>query len=296
MNMKILVISDVINWKPYKKIFNQVKPEIVLLAGDLISDGFASFWSMKDFKELEKQEKKLIKEYNVKVENKNGILHVTHLDISPPGQISYLDAREELKRKLRKSKQFYEYVKKNHVEKFYEFIEFAGKKAHVLIVKGDHDSDFSKFYNIKKINSIPGCHEISGKLIEINKIKFLGLGHTHTHYLKKLKPLIEKYKNKIDVILCHSEQNKISRLKDFNPKLIVRGHFGIGRYKVLDTPAIFSQGADYSIIEYEINNKPKINIYKDEKIISRKKMTCAPWFSEKTEFELYPWLKEYNNK
>lgn len=294
--MKILVISDVVNWEPYKKIFNKVKPKIVLLAGDLISDGFASFWSMKNFKELEKQEKKLMKDYNVKVENKNGMLYVTHLGVSPPGQKSYFDAREELKRKLQKSKKFYEYVNKNHVEKFYDFIQYAGKKASVLIVKGDHDSDFSKFYNLKKINSISGCYEISGKFIEINKIKFLGLGHTHTHYLKKLKPLIEKYKNKMDIILCHSEQNKISRLKEFNPKLIVRGHFGIGKYKILDIPAVFSQGADYSIIEFESNKKPKIVLYRDKKIISSKKMTCAPWFSEKTEFELYDWLKPYNNK
>jgi 3',5'-cyclic AMP phosphodiesterase CpdA len=45
--MKILVISDVIKWKGYEKIVDENQPDVIILAGDLTSDGFASFWISK---------------------------------------------------------------------------------------------------------------------------------------------------------------------------------------------------------------------------------------------------------
>lgn len=32
-------------------------------------------------------------------------------------------------------------AQQSHVEKFYQFLEYAGKRAIVLVVKGDHDED-----------------------------------------------------------------------------------------------------------------------------------------------------------
>ncbi|MHA1665616.1 MAG: metallophosphoesterase family protein [Candidatus Njordarchaeales archaeon] len=39
--MKILAFSDVIRWAGFKEIVNREKPNVVCLAGDLVSDGFA---------------------------------------------------------------------------------------------------------------------------------------------------------------------------------------------------------------------------------------------------------------
>ena len=41
----ILFISDVVSWDDYKKIFDEARPEIVMMGGDLVSDGIAEFWS-----------------------------------------------------------------------------------------------------------------------------------------------------------------------------------------------------------------------------------------------------------
>ena len=43
--MKILVISDIIRWKGFEEIFDNVKPDVVVLPGDLTSDGFAAVWN-----------------------------------------------------------------------------------------------------------------------------------------------------------------------------------------------------------------------------------------------------------
>ena len=43
--MKFLILSDVHSWDRFKEIFEKVKPDYLLLAGDLTSDGGARFWT-----------------------------------------------------------------------------------------------------------------------------------------------------------------------------------------------------------------------------------------------------------
>jgi predicted phosphodiesterase len=43
--MKILVFSDIYEWVGYERVFDEVQPEVVVLAGDLTCDGGVSFLS-----------------------------------------------------------------------------------------------------------------------------------------------------------------------------------------------------------------------------------------------------------
>ncbi len=42
--MRILAFSDVRKWHGYERLVDRCRPEVVALAGDLISDGGAAFW------------------------------------------------------------------------------------------------------------------------------------------------------------------------------------------------------------------------------------------------------------
>jgi len=173
----------------------------------------------------------------------------------------WINVLESLRDKYENTSKFQEIRKKLHVNKFYQFLKYAGKKSKVLIVKGDHDEDFEGDYVLEKINEISGCKEISGKIIDIKGLRFLGLGFNETHYLRVLKPIIEEFKEKIDVVITHCEQNKIPLISSLKPKIIIRGHFGSGKYLVNDIPAVFTMGVKYTIIEFENKKIPKILQY-----------------------------------
>jgi len=185
-NTRILACSDFGSYKGFIEIFDQNKPDLLLLAGDLTSDGRAEFWG--------------------------------------PEVVEWVDGKfvvtPELK--LRKT---------THVEKFYGVLKHASRNSKVFVVKGDHDDDFEGDYDVERINSIKNCHEISGKLVTFRNIRILGLGYYETHYLRTLRPLIEKMKDKIDVVLTHAEQRRLPLITQIRPELIIRGHFGLGRYK-----------------------------------------------------------------
>jgi Icc-related predicted phosphoesterase len=316
--MKILVISDVVKWEGYEKIVDENQPDVVILAGDLTSDGFASFWSKREelieqLPDYQEEKKKLEKELSkrlseIRQEYKNpttvtftykNIRRTVHWFLSPPSQNEIIKVEKEVlldglkeKYKPRIEKKFLELRKKTHVDLFYKFLEYAGKKSKVLVVKGDHDDDFEGDYIVEKINRIYGCKEISGKLVKIDGLHFLGLGFDETHYLRILKPLIEEFKGKVDVVITHCEQNKMPLVSLLKPRIIIRGHFGFGKYLVNDIPAVFTMGVKYTIIEFEKEKLPKIIQYlTDTKILE--KVSCKPWFSQVSEYEKYPWLKPY---
>ncbi|MGB9760765.1 MAG: metallophosphoesterase family protein [Thermoproteota archaeon] len=205
---------------------------------------------------------------------------------------------DELKEKCKPEvkKKFLEFRKKMHVDLFYKFLEYAGKKSKVLVVKGDHDEDFERDYIVEKINKIPGCKEISSKFVEINGLRFLGLGFNETHYLRILRPLIEEFKGKVDVVVTHCEQDRMPLVSLLKPKIIIRGHFGSGKYLVNDIPSVFTADVKYTIIELENKKFPKILQYtvgKNEELKILEKGSCKPWLSEFSEFERYKWLKPY---
>jgi len=269
--MKILAFSDVIEWKGYKELINKTKPDVICLAGDLVSDGFARFW----YKALEQ-----IPSYQEEIKKLGN-----NLEDSWKIEEKYKNT-EEYRKNLKR-------LEKIHSDKFYEFIKFAGKRSKVLVVKGDHDE---KYYSREKINNIPGCREISGECVEIEGLYFLGLGYNETHYLRVLKQLIEKFKEKVDIVVTHCEQNRMPFVSLLKPKIIIRGHFGSGKYLVNGIPSVFTAFVKYTIIEMNNTKLVKIRQYivdRNGQVKLLKKGSCKPLLSNISEFEMYKWLKPY---
>ncbi len=294
--MKILAFSDVVKWEGYERLVDKIKPDAICLAGDLTSDGFASFWS-EAIEQIPAYQKEL-KKMGIKFTREKNFVFCQWIDNKKPRELrnNILNIVETVERKYRNSKEFFEIRKRMHVDRFYQFLEFAGKKSKVLIVKGDHDEDFEGDYLPEKINKIAGCKEISGKVVEINGFHFLGLGFNETHYLRTLKPLIERFKGKVDIVVTHCEQNKIPLVSLLKPKIIIRGHFGSGKYLVNDIPSVFTMGVKYTVIELERKRLPKILQYsvdRNGKVKLLEKGSCRPCFSGVSEFERYKWLKPY---
>jgi len=299
--MKILAFSDVTSWKGYEKLVDEIHPDVVTLAGDLTSDGFASFWNdaVEPIPEFQMEKERLLGRFNA-VEKAKNFYHYTKKKGDKNFNEKWFDeltnALHSLRHNFMDTKEFLENRKKMHVDKFYKFLRYAGKKSEVLVIKGDHDNDFEGDYDSEKINKISGCKEISGKSMQIKEFSFLGLGFNETHYLKILKPEIETFKRKIDIVITHCEQNRVSLLSKFKPKLIIRGHFGSGKYLVNGIPSVFTAPASmYTVIEISKKDVPKILQYRNifGKIELMKKGSCRPWLSDKSEFEMYKWLNPY---
>jgi predicted phosphodiesterase len=294
--MKILVISDVIKWEGYEKIVDENQPDVIVLAGDLTSDGFASFWSeaIEQIPEYQDDLKKL----NISFKRKGNITFYQWVGGRPKKYENkhILDIVDEVKKKYENSKEFLNVRKRIHVDKFYQFLEFAGKKSQILVVKGDHDEDFEGDYVPERIDKIDGCKEISGKCVVIDNLSFLGLGYNETHHVGILNSFVEKFKGKVDVVITHCEQGRLPIISLLKPKIIIRGHFGSGKYLVNDIPSVFTMGVKYTIIELENKKLPKITQYitdLNNNIKILEKGSCRPWFSRVSEFERYPWLKPY---
>jgi Icc-related predicted phosphoesterase len=309
--VKILFISDVYSWEKSFEVLEKESPDVVLLGGDLVSDGATEFKSLVPFNYQEYRVKVaayLRKHQNEIEKTKWGIVLnriITRIQKGEPfyDDVYYhfkddatnslnvllnrifhdLDKHEslmkntaELKKWRNKLQDFLDGLTKSfrssdhfnkgfqmHVELFYEFLETAGRKTNqVYTVMGNHDKQFEE-YNASRINSIPGCNEISGTLVDVNNYKLLGLGYDETHYLRKLKPLLNEYSGSPDLILTHAEDKRLSLISDFKPKIVLRGHWGSGRYFVNDTmfisSAIFPR---YATLKIENDEVKSIHFYK----------------------------------
>jgi len=304
--MKLLAFSDVVKWEGYEELADRIQPDIIALAGDLTSDGFAAFWSGMREEALKKipECKQLLVKYGWRKTGKsscphNGLWHrIGGFDYTPtepylhPPLLIELDS---LVKKHSRGELLTRFRKRTHVNRFYHFLRYAGRKSKTVVVKGDHDADFKGDYVPERIDGTGGCTEISGKVKKINGFRFLGLGFNQTHYLKKLRPIIDECKDKVDIVLTHCEQDKMPLLSLLEPKLIVRGHFGSGRYLVNGVPSVFTMGAHHTVVELG-EGIPRIRQYsvkRSGEVMELTKGSCRPWFSKDSEFEIYKWLKPY---
>jgi len=293
---RILVFSDVPKWLGYKELVLRYRPDLVLLAGDVTSDGFATFWSeaLERIPAFRRKKQELACEYDIEIHRDN-FFKISDRDKWNQFSNRLDDSREE----YRNSQEFHAARRALHVEPFYSFLRFAGRRATVFVVKGDHDDDFPGDYDVDRINSLRGCAEISGKAIEAHGLRLLGLGFNETHYKRVLRDLVARFAGAVDILVAHSEQPRVPILAEFRPRLIARGHFGYGRFLVKGIPSIFTGGRFYSIAR--VGRSMSITQYKrgfGEGSASRPRKfdgaNCRPWFSEASEFEKYPWLKPYH--
>lgn len=214
--MKILVLSDNIEWIGYEELIDKVLPDLVVLAGDLTCDAG---------------------------------------------------------------------VRTQHLDKFYYFLRHAGNKSKVVVIKGNHDWKFWGDYVPEKIDQIPGCREISGKIIEIGGLLFLGLGYNDTYYLRILKPIISRFREKVDVVIMHGP--RIRLVSSIKPRIIIRGGYALGKYLVHDIPSVFNNSGIYTIVELE---KEKISEILQYRLGSGEKVTTQLPAQLSNRYE---WLKPY---
>jgi len=235
--MRILAFSDVRDWEGYEKLVDKVKPDVVALAGDVTSDGFAGFW---------------------------------------------------MKGLAGTSKQSMQKWKRTHVNRFYQFLRYAGEQTRVLVVRGNHDEDFKGDYDPDRINKTSGCQEVSGKSAEIGGLRFLGLGFGETQHVRLLNALVTEFRGRIDVVLTHGE--RLPLISSLKPKLIIKGGFGRGKCLVNDVPTILTAGVYHTVVRFEYRKLSEISQY----FIDRAGNTrIAKKFCPRSWFSRYHWAKPY---
>ena len=178
------------------------------------------------------------------------------------------------------------------VERFYEILEHASQTSEIYLVRGNHDGDE---YDIERISAIRNCHEISGKLVTSHNISILGLGYNETYYLRILRPLIEKTKAKVDIVLTHAEQRRLLPICQIKPKLVLRGHFGLGRCEVDGIPIVSPiYPYCYAVVETRNGEIEELASWflcpKSEKRESHSKMEDQVALVTQNDERLSPWI------
>jgi hypothetical protein len=265
--VKILALSDVYRWEGCDRLFDQCKPDIVALAGDLTSDGGAAF--RHDALELIpkfRSERHALYERAKRIKRRRCKKCPICANPRSPYKVwgferhmefLFFDHMRQLEAHYRKTKAFAAVQREIHVEKFYAFLKYAGRRAVVLVVKGDHDDDFPGAYDVCRINRIPGCHEISGGTYRARGELFLGVSYQYTAYRRISLSLLEQFPHKGGIVIAHARQRNVPLLADLAPKLIIRGHFGFGQHRIGGVPAVFTSGG-HAIIDIAKAGVPRI--------------------------------------
>jgi len=204
--ISLLAVSDARSWFFLKDIIEKEKPDITIFCGDIVDDGVAKFWQ-PSWEIIQK----IIKENKLK-------------------SYSILSDYDLIHEKYFKSKEFVK-ARRAHVKELYDALELASKKSkQVLVIKGNHDDEFSGAYNLRKIEHIKNCSEISGKLFSFKGIRFLGLSYKNCHYLTELRSLLGT--SKPHIIISHPEKNRWKDIAEYGPDLVIHGHHSFGFHKV----------------------------------------------------------------
>jgi len=278
--VRILAFSDVVDWAPYRRVVDKWKPAVVALAGDLTSDGGAAFWhtALEAIPAFRRAMADLRRRLGVKVSSTEGY------DIVPrKSWDKFRDGRWALERRYRNTPAFRHARKRLHVEKFYAFLKYAGKRAVVLVISGDHDDDFPGDYDACKIDAIPGCHEISSKVHSVNGVTFLGLGFDQAGYRRPLRQIVLEQGGQVDVVIAHPPQKNVRIVAELQPGLLIRGHFGWGCHLIDGVPTVFTSGG-HAVIDTRRKKPPRIRMLNDDPL-----GPTSTWLLRRN----YPWLMPY---
>ena len=252
--MRILALSDISAWDRYGLLVETVKPRVTVLAGDLTSDGGAEFWrtALEVIPSFRADRRGLRKRLGVTTG-----LRGDYEIIPRESYEEYRDAIRALERQHRTTEPFLAARKRLHVDKFYAFLRHAGKLSTVLVVKGDHDADFSGDYDVTKIDLIPGCQEISGKTTTVEGLTFLGLGFEQAGFRRPLRQFIRDFRGAVDVVIAHPPHENVQIVAELKPRLLIRGHFGTGRYSIGGVPSVFT-ASGHAVINLGLTGAPRI--------------------------------------
>jgi hypothetical protein len=217
--MKILAFSDVGNWDGFIKLFDNIRPDLTALIGDVSNDGLPDYAI------------KAVFEY-YKIFKTSRVPSISSTDI------------EKLYSKNESFRTIYNNKKNEHVKQFYKFLHFSGRRCPTLVIRGNHDEED---YLVEKITKIKGCQEISGDIVDINGLNFLGLSYELTHYLSRLKSLIKKNTGKVDVVLVHGENLRL--ISTLNPLIIIRGGYVSGKYLINNVPSVWTSSNNHAVVD-----------------------------------------------
>lgn len=256
--MRILAISDVARWEGYEELVVKHRPQVVTLAGDLTSDGHAAFWTdaFEAIPEYRTAKQAALRRLGITVKYDRD----ADLDVIWGGSLrDVMSVEYTVKKRFKDTPEFTKARRNLHTNKFYSFLRFAGQRATVLVVKGDHDEDFPGEYKPSRINRIAGCREISGKIVNVEGLTFLGLGFDEAGLRTPLREFVRKYAGSVDVVITHTPHRNVPIVAELKPRLLVRGHYGCGRYLVNGVPSVFTSGCP-AVIEMAGPSLPAIHI------------------------------------
>jgi hypothetical protein len=265
--VRILAMSDLRHWRDRNRLITRHRPDVVILAGDLTSDGFADFWSdaLEEIPAFRKARRAIERRFPTTK--------------SRTVTSDYLDEFQALREQFKSTAEFNQARVRLHVEPFYAFLKHAGRKATVLVLKGDHDErDFPGDYSAERIDAIPGCYEVSGKVCTVKGRKFMGLTYGHCRP-RAIQACISAYKGTADVVIAHARQSDVRAIAALRPALIVRGHFGGGRFLIDGVPAVFT-ATGYALINLRRKAVPTIQWH-------------GPASAERELLRNYDWLASY---
>jgi hypothetical protein len=197
--MKILFISEILDWSYFEQILTEEKPDVLLIDAS---------WSLPRF-------------YGSFV---NEGLH-------------------RLLFHARNSEKEQEFIIKVSIVRFYSALQYAGRNSKVFVVGGHGWPEETLFpkcaypffklttYDSSKIDFIRNCREISGKTLNVDGLKLLGLGCQEFGYLDKLNPILKDAQaNPPDIVIAdmclergkrEPRREMICRL--LKPKLFISG-------------------------------------------------------------------------
>lgn len=303
--MKILAFSDVYRWRGYERLVDHYKPAVVVLAGDLTSNGNAYFWegALEAVPRYKKQIEALQRE-RTQCLLRDNYAALEGIVPGKVGQARLLNAAgpetQRANARLRevhdlchKDPTYQAARKKIHVDRFYRFLKYAARRACVLVIKGDHDDDFPEDYDPQRINGIPGCHEISGQTFEAKGMFFLGVSYQETAYRRIASNLLTRFPLRGGIVISHARQRNVRLLAELRPRLIIRGHYGSGKFLLDGIPAVFTDGGP-AIINLPDAGLPHIRMLSDRR--SREAGALTPEATANFEDllkESHPWLESY---
>ena len=160
-----------------------------------------------------------------------------------------------------------------HIDKILKIFKYLEKKAiPTLIIPGNHDLGFKEDYEklLNHISEFKYVQDISGKIVNVKGVSFLGLGENQVRK-SKLQQLMGY--PKVDVVLAHVKLMHHTLLNFLNTKIILSGHLGI--YLVFlpnNIPVIHTENApDYATIITEFDNVIDIFLKRDKIFLKQDK-------------------------
>jgi len=304
--VKILALSDIGQWNGCERLVERCEPDVVVLAGDLTSDGGARFWhaGLELIPEFRKERRLLRKRIrDAKQFGERCVICEDAANGDGPFQRygpttdsrrffqqknkrhwPFSDHLLQLESYYRKTEAFAAVHTKTHVDWFYRFLKYAGKRSPVLVIKGDHDDDFPGDYDPERVEKIPGCREISGKVHRVGGLTFLGLGFEQAGYLRALRALVSEFRGRADVVIAHAPQKNLRLVAELPPRLLIRGHNGTGQHLLDGVPCVFT-ASEYVLVKMPETGIPRFQVVGYHSRMSRLLAPCriaglrdnSPW-------------------